>query len=104
MFFFLYSVDQSAKFVEKSKRGNLVPLSQCIFSDHLTPVLAYRCLVNKNDHEAPSFLIESVVPGLHTLTVVSINDHHFLVAFNFSWRNARNPYYSLDINHLQGRY
>ncbi|KNA24153.1 hypothetical protein SOVF_018520 [Spinacia oleracea] len=62
-------VDQSAKFVEKSKRGNLVPLSQCIFSDQLTPVLAYRCLVNKNDHEAPSFLIESVVPGLHTLTV-----------------------------------
>ncbi|XP_048490118.1 anthranilate synthase alpha subunit 2, chloroplastic isoform X2 [Beta vulgaris subsp. vulgaris] len=59
-------VNQSANFVEKSKKGNLVPLSQCIFSDHLTPVLAYRCLVNENDHEAPSFLFESVETGLHT--------------------------------------
>uniref|UniRef100_A0A803KRK9 Anthranilate synthase n=1 Tax=Chenopodium quinoa TaxID=63459 RepID=A0A803KRK9_CHEQI len=65
-------VEQSAKFVEKSRRGNLVPLSQCIFSDQLTPVLAYRCLVNENDHEAPSFLFESVEPGLHTVGRYSI--------------------------------
>ena len=72
---FLYedlTVNQSGKFVEKSNRGNLVSLSQCIFSDHLTPTLAYRCLVKENDHEAPSFLIESVEPGLHAGTVVSI--------------------------------
>lgn len=62
-------VDQSVKSVEKSKRGNLVPLSQCIFSDHLTPVLAYRCLVNENDHEAPSFLFDSVESGSHTASV-----------------------------------
>lgn len=75
-------MNQSANFVEKSKKGNLVPLSQCIFSDHLTPVLAYRCLVNENDHEAPSFLFESVETGLHTANVVSFDDHYF-VAFVF---------------------
>eukprot|EP00850_Spirogloea_muscicola_P014166 SM000100S09393 [mRNA] locus=s100:125907:129338:+ [translate_table: standard] len=34
-----------------------------IFSDHLTPVLAYRCLVKEDDREAPSFLFESVETG-----------------------------------------
>ncbi|CAB4301347.1 unnamed protein product [Prunus armeniaca] len=48
------------KFEEASKNGNLVPLSKCIFSDQLTPVLAYRCLVKEDDREAPSFLFESV--------------------------------------------
>ncbi|KAL2898699.1 Anthranilate synthase alpha subunit 1 chloroplastic [Bienertia sinuspersici] len=62
-------VDQSERLVEKLKRGNLIPLTQCIFSDHLTPVLAYRCLVDENDHEAPSFLFDSVEPGLHTSCV-----------------------------------
>ncbi|XP_020161840.1 anthranilate synthase alpha subunit 1, chloroplastic [Aegilops tauschii subsp. strangulata] len=38
----------------------LLPLQRCIFSDHLTPVLAYRCLVREDDREAPSFLFESV--------------------------------------------
>ncbi|KAH9326144.1 hypothetical protein KI387_006322, partial [Taxus chinensis] len=50
-------------FVEVSKKGNLIPLYRCIFSDHLTPVLAYRCLVNEDDREAPSFLFESVEQG-----------------------------------------
>lgn len=63
VFSVLSSPSQVNKFAEKSKRGNLVPLSQCIFSDHLTPALAYRCLVSENDHEVPSFLIESVEPG-----------------------------------------
>ncbi|MBA0790531.1 hypothetical protein Gohar_015173, partial [Gossypium harknessii] len=56
--------DQSVKFREASKNGNLVPLYRCIFSDHLTPVIAYRCLVKEDDRDAPSFLFESVEPGL----------------------------------------
>ncbi|XP_075671836.1 anthranilate synthase alpha subunit 1, chloroplastic-like isoform X2 [Castanea sativa] len=50
------------KFVEASKNANVVPLYRCIFSDHLTPVLAYRCLVEEDNREAPSFLFESVEP------------------------------------------
>ncbi|XP_057955496.1 anthranilate synthase alpha subunit 2, chloroplastic-like [Malania oleifera] len=62
-------VDHSAKFLEASKNGNLIPLYRCIFSDHLTPVLAYRCLVKEDDREAPSFLFESVEPGLQVSSV-----------------------------------
>ncbi|KAJ3670658.1 hypothetical protein LUZ60_008084 [Juncus effusus] len=51
------------KFMEASKKGNLVPLQRSIFCDHLTPVLAYRCLVKEDDREAPSFLFESVEQG-----------------------------------------
>lgn len=51
------------KFVEMSKNGNLIPLYRCIFSDHLTPVLGYRCLVSQDDRDAPSFLFESVEQG-----------------------------------------
>ncbi|KAK3206500.1 hypothetical protein Dsin_020546 [Dipteronia sinensis] len=57
-------VDQSEKFQEASKKGNLIPLYRCIFSDHLTPVIAYRCLVKEDDRDAPSFLFESVERGL----------------------------------------
>ncbi|CAL9135245.1 unnamed protein product [Musa textilis] len=57
------------KFMEAAKKGNLVPLYQCIFSDHLTPVQAYRCLVNEDDREAPSFLFESVEQGLRGTNV-----------------------------------
>ncbi|CAM8913712.1 unnamed protein product [Rhodiola kirilowii] len=56
-------VEEENKFVEASKNGNLVPIHRCIFSDHLTPVLAYLCLVKEDDREAPSFLFESVEPG-----------------------------------------
>ncbi|KAJ9553486.1 hypothetical protein OSB04_017531 [Centaurea solstitialis] len=56
-------VADKAEFVEASKKGNLVPLHRCLFADHLTPVLAYRCLVKEDDREAPSFLFESVEPG-----------------------------------------
>ncbi|KAK8562397.1 hypothetical protein V6N12_010478 [Hibiscus sabdariffa] len=62
-------VDQSVKFREASKNGNLVPLYRCIFSDHLTPVIAYRCLVKEDDRDAPSFLFESVEPGLQASSV-----------------------------------
>ncbi|XP_020576554.1 anthranilate synthase alpha subunit 1, chloroplastic-like [Phalaenopsis equestris] len=44
--------------------SNLVPLYRCIFCDHLTPILAYRCLVQEDDIESPSFLFESVEQGL----------------------------------------
>ncbi|XP_057732330.1 anthranilate synthase alpha subunit 1, chloroplastic-like [Arachis stenosperma] len=57
-------VDNAAKFIEASKLGNeIIPLYRCIFSDHLTPVLAYRCLVKEDERDAPSFLFESVEPG-----------------------------------------
>ncbi|KAJ8749706.1 hypothetical protein K2173_012257 [Erythroxylum novogranatense] len=57
------------KFQEASTKGNLIPIYRCIFSDHLTPVLAYRCLVKEDDRDAPSFLFESVEPGLDASTV-----------------------------------
>ncbi|XP_021279323.1 anthranilate synthase alpha subunit 2, chloroplastic-like isoform X2 [Herrania umbratica] len=62
-------VDQSVKFREASENGNLVPLFRCIFSDHLTPVIAYRCLVKEDDRDAPSFLFESVEPGLQASSI-----------------------------------
>jgi anthranilate synthase component 1 len=43
--------------------GNLIPLCRRLFSDGLTPVLAYRRLVRPDDRLAPSFLLESVVGG-----------------------------------------
>ncbi|GFR49083.1 hypothetical protein Agub_g11111 [Astrephomene gubernaculifera] len=52
------------KFLDAVKSGaNLIPLSKRIFSDHLTPVSAYRCLVPESDSQLPSFLLESVVNG-----------------------------------------
>ncbi|KAA8543748.1 hypothetical protein F0562_022075 [Nyssa sinensis] len=51
--------DHAAKFKEAAKHGNLIPLYRPIFSDHLTPVIAYRCLVKEDDRDAPSFLFES---------------------------------------------
>lgn len=60
-FLFLAEMDEMAmRFAEGAKNGNLIPLYKCIFSDHLTPVLAYRCLVMEDDRIAPSFLFESV--------------------------------------------
>jgi anthranilate synthase component 1 len=56
--------EEEATFREAAAAGhNLLPLRRCIFSDHLTPVLAYRCLVREDDREAPSFLFESVEQG-----------------------------------------
>ncbi|GMI83418.1 anthranilate synthase alpha subunit 1, JASMONATE-INDUCED DEFECTIVE LATERAL ROOT 1 [Hibiscus trionum] len=62
-------VTDERKFVEAAEKGNLVPLYRCIFSDQLTPVLAYRCLVKEDDREAPSFLFESVEPGSRASSV-----------------------------------
>ncbi|GJZ37716.1 anthranilate synthase alpha subunit 1, chloroplastic-like protein [Tanacetum coccineum] len=63
------AVAEEREFVKASRKGNLVPLHRCIFADHLTPVLAYRCLVKEDDREAPSFLFESVEPGFRTSQV-----------------------------------
>ncbi|KAK7270146.1 hypothetical protein RIF29_23074 [Crotalaria pallida] len=62
-------VDNADKFMEASKKGNLIPLYRCIFSDHLTPVLAYRCLVKEDERDAPSFLFESVEPGFQVSNI-----------------------------------
>nr|CAD1819411.1 unnamed protein product [Ananas comosus var. bracteatus] len=63
------------EFAAAAKKGsNLVPLYQCIFSDHLTPLLAYRCLVPEDDKEAPSFLFESVQQGSQGATMVTGSD------------------------------
>lgn len=79
-------VDQSAKFQEASKKGNLIPLYRCIFSDHLTPVLAYRCLVKEDDRDAPSFLFESVEPGSQASSIVSCLVYFFIVLISFYYR------------------
>ncbi|XP_059660851.1 anthranilate synthase alpha subunit 2, chloroplastic-like [Cornus florida] len=63
------SVDHSVKFREAAEHGNLIPLFRSVFSDHLTPVLAYRCLVREDDRDAPSFLFESVEHGLKVSSV-----------------------------------
>lgn len=74
--FYPLQADDAQKFVQAAKRGNLIPLYKCIFSDQLTPVLAYRCLVKEDDREAPSFLFESVEQGFQTSNVV--RPCHFL--------------------------
>ena len=67
--------------MEAAKKGNLVPLNRCIFSDQLTPVLAYRCLVKEDDREAPSFLFESVEPGSRVSSVVRALTISLIVTF-----------------------
>ncbi|CAN1746482.1 Anthranilate synthase alpha subunit 1, chloroplastic, partial [Linum perenne] len=67
---------QQAKFIEAAKQGkNLVPLQYQIFSDQLTPVTAYRCLVKEHDTQSPSFLfepVESSAPSLSTVGRYSV--------------------------------
>ncbi|KAG6436637.1 hypothetical protein SASPL_101539 [Salvia splendens] len=71
---FCLQVDEK-RFIEASKTGNIIPLHKCIFSDHLTPVMAYRCLVNEDDKETPSFLYESVEPGFRASSVVRLDQY-----------------------------
>lgn len=40
-----------------------MPLYRKIFSDQLTPVLAYRCLVKEDERDSPSFLFEAIEQG-----------------------------------------
>lgn len=44
-------------------RVRMVPVWRKVFSDQLTPVVAYRCLVDANETEVSSFLLESVHTG-----------------------------------------
>ena len=50
-------------FCSLAEAGNLVPLCARVMSDQITPVLAYRRLVQADDRLAPSFLLESVEGG-----------------------------------------
>jgi anthranilate synthase component 1 len=54
---------EKKKFLDGAKEGNLVPLYKRVFSDQLTPVLAYRCLVQEDERDSPSFLFESIEQG-----------------------------------------
>ena len=72
----MFSDDEGRKFKEAAEHGNLVPLCQSIFSNQLTPILAYRCLVKEDDRDTPSFLCESVEPNVGDSSVVSF--HAFL--------------------------
>lgn len=81
-----------AKFIEAAQNDkNLIPLQNVIFSDNLTPVLAYRRLVKEDndDTESPSFLFESLSTGCYSVigahptieivakqNQVTIMDHH----------------------------
>ena len=51
------------QFAELARRGNVVVLSRRLMSDQLTPVLAYRRLVQPDQRTDPSFLLESVEGG-----------------------------------------
>ncbi|KAF2296249.1 hypothetical protein GH714_037047 [Hevea brasiliensis] len=77
-------VADEARFAEAAKHGNLVPLHSSIFSDQLTPVTAYRCLVKEDDREAPSFLYESVEPGFRVSSVVR-TVHSFFVLYTLRY-------------------
>ncbi|PKU63518.1 Anthranilate synthase component I-2, chloroplastic [Dendrobium catenatum] len=71
--------EELARFAYAVEMGsNLVPLYRCIFCDHLTPILAYRCLVEEDDTESPSFLFESVEQGLTGSSVVGAFTSYFL--------------------------
>lgn len=71
--------EELARFAYAVEMGsNLVPLYRCIFCDHLTPILAYRCLVEEDDTESPSFLFESVEQGLTGSSVVGAFTSSFL--------------------------
>lgn len=78
-------MNQLTKFKEAAEKGNLVPLYRCVFSDHLTPILAYRCLVKEDDRDAPSFLFESVEPGLQASNIVSLFFFFSFFEFFFSF-------------------
>ena len=47
--------EQFSEFKKAAAKGNLVPIYERLFSDQLTPVVAYRCLVGEDDHELPFF-------------------------------------------------
>ena len=58
-----YDLPDRATFLDLAAGRNLIPVFRRLTSDQLTPVLAYRRLVQPDDRMAPSFLLESVVGG-----------------------------------------
>lgn len=79
--------ETAAAFREAAGSGaNLVPLSQRILSDHLTPVLAYRCLVKEDQRSAPSFLFESVVNGDQQVGVQAVCRDTLLPQMLIRWQ------------------
>ena len=63
-------------FKAAAQQGNVVPMHERIFSDHLTPVLAYRCLVRRDDRSAPSFLFEAVNNGTQQVSLLHASTMH----------------------------
>ncbi|KAI3751455.1 hypothetical protein L2E82_22542 [Cichorium intybus] len=75
----LADFNHSVKFKEAAKDGNLIPLYRSIFSDHRTPVLAYRCLVKEDDRDAPIFFVIGAQPTMEIVAkenMVTVMDHH----------------------------
>ncbi|KAI8536260.1 hypothetical protein RHMOL_Rhmol10G0242900 [Rhododendron molle] len=72
-----FRVDHWSKFSEAVEHGNLIPLYRSIPSGHLTPETAYRCLVKEDEIDAPSFLFESVEPGLQQVSQRTIYESNF---------------------------
>ncbi|KAL5710370.1 anthranilate synthase [Ranunculus cassubicifolius] len=64
-----------------SNKCNIIPLYRCIFADQLTPVTAYRCLVEEGDRESPSFLFDSFGQGYQASNVVSLITSDVFVLF-----------------------
>ena len=88
--------EQFREFRKAAEKGNLVPIYERLFSDQLTPVNAYRCLVEENDHSLPSFLYESVVNGdqtvstTHSFTSVLANtDFRSIKSYSVQQRKTR---------------
>ncbi|EME31169.1 Anthranilate synthase alpha subunit 2, chloroplastic [Galdieria sulphuraria] len=51
------------QFSSLAKEANLVPVFTRLFSDHLTPVSAFRCFISEQETQVPCFLLESVTGG-----------------------------------------
>ena len=64
------------KFRAAAQRGNIVPLYERLFSDRITPVLAYRSLVPEGDYTSPSFLLESVSNGSQQVSPALMHWRH----------------------------
>eukprot|EP00171_Calliarthron_tuberculosum_P013803 IDg13803t1 len=62
--------------------ARMVPLWRKLFSDQLTPVVAYRCIVREGDTDVPSFLLESVYTGARVgrYSLVGARPHVEIVA------------------------
>lgn len=81
--------DQFVQAVAHARRGTdataVVPVAIRVLADQLTPVLAYRRLVSRDQRTAPSFLLESVengnqqgrysILGAHPVIEFSARDH-----------------------------